>query len=193
MRSLSEVIGPFMIGPSSSHTAGACRIGKISRLIVNEKIKSVVFYLHGSFGKNYKGYGTDRALVAGILGMDTDDVRIINSLEIAERSGLNISFIEKELGNIYHPNTVKLEIETLTNRKVSIIASSIGGGNIEIVDINGKDVYFTGKYNTLFIDYIDKPGIVYKVSKILSINDINIAYLRVLETKKEIKLLWCLN
>lgn len=184
MRSLSEILGPVMIGPSSSHTAGACRIGKISNIIVNEKIKEVVFYLHGSFGKTYKGHGTDRALVGGLLGMDTDDKRIIDSMEIANKEGLVYSFVEENLGNNYHPNTVKLQIITESNRKTSIIGSSVGGGNIEILNIDGKDVYFTGKYNTLLINHIDKPGIVHSVSGILCKENINIAYLKVFRDKK---------
>lgn len=184
MRSLSEILGPVMIGPSSSHTAGACRIGKIGSIIVNEKIKEVKFYLHGSFGKTYRGHGTDKALVGGILGMNTDDERIVSSIEIAERVGVKVEFIERDLGNTYHPNTVRLDIKTISDKNFSIIGSSIGGGNIEILNINGKDVYFTGKYNTLLINHIDKPGIVHKVSGILSNNDVNIAYLRVFRDRK---------
>lgn len=184
MRSLSEILGPVMIGPSSSHTAGACRIGKISSIIVNEKIKEVKFYLHGSFGKTYRGHGTDRALVGGILGMNTDDERIVSSIEISERVGVKVEFIERDLGSTYHPNTVKLDIKTISDKSFSIIGSSIGGGNIEILNINGKDVYFTGKYNTLLINHIDKTGIVHKVSGILSNNNVNIAYLRVFRDRK---------
>lgn len=184
MRSLSEISGPIMVGPSSSHTAGACRIGRICKIIANDEISEVIFYLHGSFGKTYKGHGTDRALIGGILGMDTDDERIINSKDIAKEEGIRFSFIEKELGSNYHPNTVMLNITTKHNKKISIIASSIGGGNIEIVSIDGNQVYFTGKYNTLLINHIDKPGIVYKVSGILNKNNINIAYLKVFRDKK---------
>lgn len=184
MRSLSEISGPIMVGPSSSHTAGACRIGRISKIIANDEISEVVFYLHGSFGKTYRGHGTDRALIGGILGMDTDDERIINSKEIAKDRGIKFSFIEQELGSDYHPNTVKLNITTVSNKNISIIASSVGGGNIEIVSIDGNQVYFTGKYNTLLINHIDKPGIVHKVSGVLSSNDINIAYLKVFRDKK---------
>mgnify|MGYP003369302760 FL=1 len=187
MRSLSEISGPIMVGPSSSHTAGACRIGKISRIIANDEICEVIFYLHGSFGKTYKGNGTDRALVGGILGMDTDDERIINSMEIAKKHGIKFSFVEVDLGSLYHPNTVKLDITTKSSKKISIIASSVGGGNIEIVSINGKQVYFTGQYNTLLINHIDKPGIVHKVSGVLSSNDINIAYLKVFRDRKGYK------
>lgn len=184
MRSLSEISGPIMVGPSSSHTAGACRIGKISKIIANGEICEVIFHLHGSFGKTYKGHGTDRALVGGILGMDTDDERIINSMDIARSEGIKFSFVEIDLGSIYHPNTVKLDITVKSGKKVSIIASSVGGGNIEIVSINGKQVYFTGQYNTLLINHIDKPGIVHKASGILSNNDINIAYLKVFRDRK---------
>lgn len=184
MRSLSEILGPVMIGPSSSHTAGACRIGKISKLIANEEISEVDFYLHGSFGKTYKGHGTDRALVGGILGMDTDDENIVRSMEIAKEKGIKFSFIEEELDSKFHPNTVKLNIKTISNREISVIGSSVGGGNIEIININGDEVYFTGNYNTLLINHKDKPGIVNKVSGILSEDNINIAYLKVFRDKK---------
>lgn len=184
MRSLNEILGPVMIGPSSSHTAGACRIGKISKCIVNEDISEVEFYLHGSFGKTYVGHGTDRALVGGILGMDTDDDRIVNSIELSRKIGLKISFIEKDLGSSYHPNTVELHITTISGKEFFIIGSSVGGGNIEILSINGKSVYFTGNYNTLLIDHIDKPGIVHKISGILFHNNVNIAYLKVFRDRK---------
>lgn len=184
MRSLDEILGPIMIGPSSSHTAGACRISKISRIIINEEIEEVTFYLHGSFGKTYKGHGTDRALVGGILMMDTDDERITNSLEIAKDMGIKVNFVEQDLGSSFHPNTVKLVMKTKSKKERSIIGSSIGGGNIEIVEIDGRSVYFTGKYNTLLINHIDKPGIVHKVSGVLSYRDINIAYLRVFRDVK---------
>ncbi len=184
MRSLYDVLGPVMIGPSSSHTAGACRIGKISKYIVDEEISDVKFYLHGSFGKTYKGHGTDRALTAGVLGMDTNDDRIVNSMDLAKNLGIKISFIEKDLGSNYHPNTVKLDITTVTKKNFSIIGSSIGGGNIEILSINGRDVYFTGNYKTLLINHIDKPGIVHKISGILFDNNVNIAYLKVFRDRK---------
>ena len=116
--------------------------------------------------------------------MDTDDERIINSMDIARSEGIKFSFVEIDLGSIYHPNTVKLDITVKSGKKVSIIASSVGGGNIEIVSINGKQVYFTGQYNTLLINHIDKPGIVHKASGILSNNDINIAYLKVFRDRK---------
>lgn len=179
MRSLDEILGPVMIGPSSSHTAGACRISKISRIIVNEEVDEVSFYLHGSFGKTYRGHGTDRALVGGILMMDTDDDRIIDSIKIAENKGIKINFIERDLGSSFHPNTVRLVIKTKSKKERSITGSSIGGGNIEIVEIDGRSVCFTGKYNTLLINHIDRPGIVHKVSGVLSYKNINIAYLRV--------------
>lgn len=184
MRSLNEILGPVMIGPSSSHTAGACRIGKISRYIVNEDIREVKFYLHGSFGKTYIGHGTDRALTAGILGMDTDDDRIVNSMEIAKKIGLKISFVEKDLGSSYHPNTVELHITTVSGKEFFIIGSSVGGGNIEILSINGRSVYFTGNYNTLLINHIDKLGLVNKISEILFKNNVNIAYLKVFRDRK---------
>ena len=101
-----DVLGPIMIGPSSSHTAGAARLGKIARTIVGKEIKEVTFLLHGSFSKTYKGHGTDRALVAGILGMNPDDARLRSSLELVKQQGIKIEFVPTDLGD-YHPNTVK--------------------------------------------------------------------------------------
>lgn len=184
MRSISEIIGPVMIGPSSSHTAGACRIGKVGLAIAQGEVKKAIFYLHGSFGKTYKGHGTDRALVAGLLGMNPDDDRLVNSIEIAKKNGMEIYFIEKDLGSMYHSNTVLMELQTKENMKVSIIGSSIGGGNIEIISINGENVYFTGKYNTLLINHIDKPGVVHSITGILGEEGINIAYLKVFRSNK---------
>ncbi len=179
MRSLDEILGPIMIGPSSSHTAGASRISKIARIIADDEVLEVSFYLHGSFGKTYKGHGTDRALVGGILMMDTYDENIIKSLDIAKEKNIKVNFIEKDLGSRYHPNTVKIVMKTKSGCERSVIGSSIGGGNIEIVEIDNKPLYLTGKYNTLLIRHIDKLGIVHKVSGVLSHNNINIAYLRV--------------
>ena len=126
-----DILGPIMIGPSSSHTAGAARLGKIARTIVNKPIKDVTFLLHGSFKETYKGHGTDRALVAGILGMMPDDSRLKDSLLIAESEGLTIKFVAADLGQV-HPNTVKFLITDLDDIQWEVLGSSIGGGLVEI-------------------------------------------------------------
>ena len=173
-----DVLGPVMIGPSSSHTAGAARLGKIAGIIAGEDISKVEFLLHGSFGKTYKGHGTDRALVAGILGMEPSDERLRNALSIAEEKGLEISFIEKDLGDV-HPNTVKFNITKSDGTKVSVAGSSFGGGSIDITEVDGEKVEFTGAYPTLIIRHRDVPGQVSKVTALLYKKKINIAFMKV--------------
>lgn len=172
-----DVIGPIMVGPSSSHTAGAARLAKIAREIAGNDIKEVEFLLHGSFGKTYKGHGTDRALVAGILGMKPCDDRLRISMDIAKEKGINIIFKEQDLGGEAHPNTVKFIIKSSKGKENIIVGSSIGGGNIEITEINGSKVKLTGAYDTIITLHKDIPGTVAKVSAILYENQINIAFM----------------
>ena len=176
--SVFDIMGPVMIGPSSSHTAGAERLGKAARNICGSEIKSATFYLHGSFAKTYKGHGTDKALVAGILGMETDDERIKSSFAIAEEKGIVIKFCEIDLGNA-HPNTVKIELTKLDDTVVTVTGSSIGGGDIIIINIDGDEVEFTGKLPVIIIRHIDKPGMVSKISLIIALYGVNIATLKV--------------
>ncbi|MCG4582714.1 L-serine ammonia-lyase, iron-sulfur-dependent subunit beta [Anaerosalibacter bizertensis] len=173
-----DVLGPIMIGPSSSHTAGAARLGKIAKQIVGEDFVKATFLLHGSFAKTYKGHGTDKALVAGILGMDPSDERIKHSLEIAEKKGIVIQFHETDLG-YEHPNSVKIIFENKKGDTFYIIGSSIGGGSILITDIDGTKVEFTGNLPTLILKYDDRKGSVSRISTILSSNSINIATMKV--------------
>lgn len=184
MKSLGvfDILGPIMVGPSSSHTAGAARLGKVARAIAGADIEEVIFYLHGSFAKTYKGHGTDRALVAGILGMEPSDLRLRDSLEIAKELGLKISFKESDLGDV-HPNTVEFIIKGKEGR-YELIGSSIGGGNIEVTSVNGNAVNFTGAYPTIIISNRDVPGVLSKVSSILYNNDINIAFMKVFRNQK---------
>lgn len=181
--SMFDVIGPRMIGPSSSHTAGAARLSKVARKIGGEEITQVTFYLHGSFAKTYKGHGTDRALVAGIQGMEPNDENLRNAMEIALDKGISFEFIEADLGEV-HPNTVKIVMKSMSGKTTEVIGSSVGGGNIKIFGVNGLDVEFTGEYPTLLIRHIDKPGAIAKVSLILSEYDINIAFMRVFRQSK---------
>lgn len=178
-----DILGPIMVGPSSSHTAGAARLGKVAKSIANGKIEKVEFLLHGSFAKTYKGHGTDRALVAGILGMEPSDIRLRDSLEIAKNKGLEVSFREEDLGEA-HPNTVKFTIYTKDGRKSEVIGSSIGGGSIVITEVNGNKVEFSGDYPTLIISHMDVPGIVSKVTSILYYEGINIAFMKVFRSQK---------
>lgn len=176
--SIFDIVGPNMIGPSSSHTAGACKLGKIAHRLIKGDVKQVVFYLHGSFAKTYRGHGTDKALLGGILGYNEDDENIKHSFVIAADRGIKFSFQEIDLGEV-HPNTVKIEMENHAGEKLTILGSSIGGGNIVITEIDGVQLEFTGEYPTLIISHTDKPGIIAKVTAILSLYNINIAYMRV--------------
>lgn len=178
-----DIIGPIMIGPSSSHTAGAARIGRIARAVAGEQLQAVKFILHGSFGKTYKGHGTDRALVAGILGMSPGDVRLRDALTLADDMGLNIIFQEGDLGEV-HPNTVKCVMRGVSGKSYSLTGCSIGGGSITIVSINDQDVDFTGDYPTLIISHKDVPGAVSKVTSLLYEENINIAFMKVFRSQK---------
>ena len=173
-----DILGPIMIGPSSSHTAGAARLGKIAKEIVGTDFNKVVFYLHGSFAKTFEGHGTDKALVAGILGMDPSDELLSKSFEIADSQGIEYIFVEADLG-YEHPNTVKIVFKFEEDEDIYITGSSIGGGNILITDINGNRVEFSGDYPTALIKYVDQKGVISKISAILSYNEINIATMKV--------------
>lgn len=177
--SIFDVLGPIMIGPSSSHTAGAARLAKIAKDICEEKIKRVKFYLHGSFARTYRGHGTDRALVAGILGYEPDDENLRDALQIADEQNLKYEFIPTDLG-LVHPNTVKFEIEDINGRITYVTGSSVGGGAVVITKINDFDVDFTGEYDTIITKHIDKRGIISEVSGILAHNRINIANMKVI-------------
>lgn len=179
-----DILGPIMIGPSSSHTAGAARLGKIAAIIAGEEeISKVKFYLYGSFAKTYRGHGTDKALVAGILGMDPWDERLKNSFEIAREKDLNFQIIETDLG-AEHPNTVKFVILKKDGTKVEVLGSSVGGGNIRISEIDGQRVDFAGDYPTLIIKHKDVPGMISRVSTVISEAGINIAFLKVYRKSK---------
>lgn len=178
-----DVLGPIMIGPSSSHTAGAARLGKIARTIVNKPIKDVTFLLHGSFKETYKGHGTNRALVAGILGMMPDDERLRDALLIAEKEGLEVHFLPADLGQV-HPNTVKILMTDCDDINWEVLGSSIGGGLVEIYEINGNKVKITGEYPTIITCHDDIPGTVSKVSTLFYDNDINIAHMTLVRSQK---------
>ncbi|SUY46351.1 L-serine dehydratase, iron-sulfur-dependent subunit beta [Clostridium putrefaciens] len=178
-----DILGPIMIGPSSSHTAGAARLAKIAAIISGPEIKEVVFLLHGSFAKTYKGHGTDRALVAGILGMDPDDEKLRYSLEIATTKNIKVSFREADLGDV-HPNTVKLLIKLKDDNLVTVMGSSIGGGNIIILEVDEEKLEFTGEYPTLIVKHIDALGLISKVTSLIYEEGTNIASMSVFRSKK---------
>lgn len=178
-----DVLGPIMIGPSSSHTAGAARLGKIAKTIVNKPLKEVTFLLHGSFKETYKGHGTDRALIAGLLGMNPDDPRLKDAPQLAHNKGLITHFLPADLGQV-HPNTVKFLITDVDDVKWEVLGSSIGGGLVEINEINGNKVQITGEYPTIITCHDDIPGTVAKVSALLYKETINIAFMKLVRSQK---------
>ena len=173
---LFDVIGPVMVGPSSSHTAGAARIGKITRRLLGCRPVRARIGLYGSFQKTYLGHGTDKALVGGLLGMNVDDLRLRNSLEIARQEGLEYSFYPAELRHA-HPNTVVVEGED--GRQLTVQASSVGGGEIRVNAIDGLEAGFSGHENTIVLTYADTRGMIAAISKQVSEAHLNIATMRV--------------
>ncbi|MEC9489508.1 MAG: L-serine ammonia-lyase, iron-sulfur-dependent subunit beta [Halanaerobiales bacterium] len=181
--SVFDIVGPVMIGPSSSHTAGAVRIGNLAREIVGNKLKKIKVYLHGSFKETYKGHGTDKALIGGLLGLATDDSAIKNSFALAEEEGFSFEFSAADLDEV-HPNTVKLEIIDQDDVTTTIVASSTGGGSIIVSELNGTQVKLRGEYYTLITFHEDRPGLIAKISEILQIYNLNIAEMEVLRQEK---------
>lgn len=181
-QSVFDIIGPVMIGPSSSHTAGAVRIGKIVSSIFNDEPTEVEFQLFNSFAKTYRGHGTDLALVAGILGMDTDDPEIPNSLEIAHKRGIKVVWTIHKESNAPHPNTAKITIKN-SEKSISVTGISIGGGNIQVTELNGFSVSLSMNTPTFIIVHQDVPGMIAHVTDALSRYNINIAQMNVTREK----------
>ncbi len=173
--SILDVMGPVMVGPSSSHTAGAARLGRVAREILDEDPSAVHFYLHPPLASTYRGHGSDFALVGGSIGLNVDDPSIPEAIRIAEQMGIDIEFSEEDLGDV-HPNTVRVEIEG-GSRKVEIVGSSIGGGVIEVFNINGFQTRFKGDSPTLLLFYRDRPGMIAEVATLIAEEEINIASL----------------
>lgn len=173
-----DIVGPVMIGPSSSHTAGAARLGKMARTILGEEPSKVNITLYGSFARTYKGHGTDKALAGGLLNFAADDPRIKNALALARQLDINIIFrtSDKETP---HPNTVQFSLQGKSGKAATMTGVSIGGGQIEVQEINGFDVRLTGEYYTLITIHQDKPGVIAKVTQALACFDINIARMKV--------------
>ena len=182
--SVFDVMGPNMIGPSSSHTAGAARIGFLAQKMINGPLKKVEFTLYGSFSRTYKGHGTDRALLGGIMGFSTDDMRIRNSFEIAEKKGLEFTFTPNELETDIHPNTVDIHMINESGQEMTVRGESLGGGKVRIVRINSVQVDFTGEYSAVIVTHQDKPGVVAYITKCLSDRNVNIAFMRLFRESK---------
>lgn len=178
MINIFDMMGPVMVGPSSSHTASAARIGNMGRTLLGEEVARADIGLHGSFAETGFGHGTDRALLAGLLGMKPDDLRIPNAYEEANRAGMAYSFRTVELRDA-HPNTALLELTGKSGKKLTLQASSIGGGAIVVNKIDGIDVNFTGDFNTLIVRNQDESGSVAAITSILSQVHINVANMSV--------------
>ena len=178
-----DIIGPIMVGPSSSHTAGAVKIGYLASKLMGEPIRSARIYLHGSFLTTGKGHGTDKAIIAGLLGMKPDDIRIPESFALAEKAGLAFTFDGIELRDA-HPNSVKLNLTGASGRELEIMASSVGGGNIKIFQIDGLDANFGGDLPTLIVHNQDRPGLVTEVTAMLSQKSINIATMQLYRSRR---------
>lgn len=188
-RSIFDIAGPIMVGPSSSHTAGACKIGQFARALFHEEPTKVIFYLHGSFAEVYKGHATDRALLGGVMKFRTSDPRIKDSFTVAKQKKLDYEFVPTDLGEDLHPNTVKIVLKN-NKHKMEVTGCSIGGGMIEIRKINNFDVLLhgtAGKRLSLVIGHDNKPGVTEQLIKnIEALGGIKIAEVEESLFKKEI-------
>ena len=181
-KTVFDIIGPTMVGPSSSHTAGAVRIGLVARDLFNQLPKQADIYLYGSFMETYKGHGTDVALVGGLLGYDTDDDRIQTSLETAEEAGMKVNFIEMAEERS-HPNTAIINMRD-GDKEISVEGVSIGGGKIEVVAINGFNLAISGNYPALLVFHKDTFGTIGRVANILGDSSINVGSMQVSRKEK---------
>ena len=179
-----DIIGPVMVGPSSSHTAGAVRLGRFARAIAKELPQSVEIYLHGSFADTYKGHGTDLALLARLMGMETDDVRIRESYQLADEAGLKYQFITTNLGEGYHANTARFVMTLQDGSRKEITGCSVGGGKVLITELDGFPVEITGIYPTLVDTHLDQPGVIHKITGVLVDYQVNIAAMKVFRQEK---------
>ena len=183
MVSLLDIIGPVMVGPSSSHTAGACRLGLIARALVGGTPDKAKVELHGSFARTGTGHGTDRAIAGGLMGYQPDDERLRESLAAAESEGLAITFENTKLRGEHHPNSTRITV-TRAGKTATLTGSSIGAGRIIVTAIDGFPVDITGAYTTLVVVAHDEPGIVATVATALAAEGVNLATMRVSRRQK---------
>lgn len=176
-RSVFDIIGPVMIGPSSSHTAGAARIGRVARSLFGREPKWANISFYGSFAKTYKGHGTDVAIVGGLLDFDTDDQKIIQAIEIAKERGIKLTFIEEE-AITDHPNTARVIIGD-HNGELELVGVSIGGGKIEITELNGFKLKLSGNHPAILVVHNDRFGAIASVANTLAKYEINIGHMEV--------------
>ena len=178
MVSLFDILGPTMVGPSSSHTAGACRLGLLARAIAGGTPRSVRIRLHGSFAATGEGHGTHRAIVGGLIGLPPDDLRLREAYDEAKAAGLEWSFEEVDLGEGAHPNTAVFELQ-MEDERVALRGASLGGGRVEVSEIDGFPVALGGDYHTLVLLAHDEPGTIAAVATVLSGHHVNLATMRV--------------
>ena len=183
-QSAFEVLGPIMVGPSSSHTAGALRIASVARSLAPRAIREVRFTLYASFARTHQGHGTDRALVAGMLGLETDDPRIRDSFALAHEAGLMFSFVEDAETAVAHPNTVDIALTLEDGSTLTLRGESVGGGRVRISQIEGVEVDVSGEYVTLFVQHRDMPGVIASVTTAMATFGANIAAMRNYRTER---------
>lgn len=181
---LFDIIGPVMVGPSSSHTAGAVRIGNVCRKLLAEEIKEADIGLYGSFLHTGRGHGTDRAIVAGLLGYEVDNPGIPDSLIAAEKKGVKVSFFAAELGEDAHPNSAMINMTSVSGKELSVVGESLGGGRIRISQIDGLTANFSGEYPTLIVHNLDQPGHVAEVTSMLEHKYVNIATMQLYRSRR---------
>jgi len=182
-RSVFDIVGPIMVGPSSSHTAGAARLGAFARAIAGGDVRAARVTLHGSFASTGRGHGTDLAIVGGLLGFAPDDIRIRDAFALAEAVGLKVTFAEADLGDT-HPNTARIEMDTSTGETFLVQGSSVGAGAVEITLIDDFPVHLTGELPALGVVHLDQPGVVAAVSARLAAAVINIASMQVFRERR---------
>ena len=182
--SLFDIVGPVMVGPSSSHTAGAVRLANLARLIVDQPIAEVEFVLYNSFAQTYQGHGTDRGLIAGILGYGVNDERIRDAFHLADQLGLHYRITPFLGANNYPPNTVVFNLKLADGQNCRVVGHSIGGGKVHVSKIDDHNVSLRGELPTLLIFYKDQPGMIWQVTKILAERQINIATLTCNRTQR---------
>ncbi|WP_100487648.1 L-serine ammonia-lyase, iron-sulfur-dependent subunit beta [Sporolactobacillus pectinivorans] len=182
-RSVFDIIGPVMIGPSSSHTAGAVRIGRMARRLFGSEPERAEITLYGSFAETYKGHGTDVALVAGLLDFETDDPNLPQAISIATDRGMNVSFNADRKRQVEHPNTARLQLEGGGNA-LELVGVSIGGGKIEITEVDGFSISLTGSNPALLVLHRDKYGAVAEVAGLIAKYEMNISYMEVSRHEK---------
>jgi L-serine dehydratase len=178
MVGLFDILGPVMVGPSSSHTAGACRLGLLARAILGDTPDRAVIRLHGSFAATGEGHGTHRAIVGGLLGLAPDDLRLRSAFEEAEAQGLDYTFESIDLGEEAHPNTAAFEVEG-GGESLTVRGASVGGGRVQITEIDEFPVDLGGDYHTLVLVARDRPGTIATISSLFAENDVNLATMRV--------------